>query len=171
MKTVYIVLFFGLLGGFVTARAQEELLEAKVTFEFPSKNVKGSISGFTSQSTINWEALEMSLFEGTVEARSLRTNNSLRDWHLRSSRYFATKTYPRIHFKSTEVTWAGDTLLVKGRLTLKGIVKPITIRFKHQGERLLGSTTIYSSDFDITIKRKREENLVKIYFDLTLDTN
>ncbi len=168
MKAVHIVLFFGLLGGFVTTRAQQELLEAKVTFEFPSKNVKGSISGFTSQSTINWEALELSLFEGTVEARSLRTNNSLRDWHLRSSRYFATKTYPRIHFKSTEIAWEGDTLLVKGRLTLKGTTKPLTIRFQQQGKQLLGSCSLYSSDYGITIKKKREDNLVNIRFRFTV---
>ncbi len=170
MKTVYIVLLFGLMGSFLTTWAQQqELGEAKITFEFPSKNVKGSISGFASQSKINWEAMEMSLFEGTVEARSLDTNNGLRDWHLRGSRYFATKSYPRIQFKSTEVSWEGDTLLVKGRLTLKGTTKPLTIRFQRQGKQLLGSCSLYSSDYGITIKKKREDNLVNVRFRFTVN--
>ncbi len=168
MKLAHIVLVLGLLATTVTVSAQQQLRNAKITFEFPSKNVKGSISGFTSKSRVNWEALETSHFEGTVEASSLDTNNGLRNWHLRSSRYFATKTYPQIHFKSTQATWEGDALLVKGRLTLKGTTKTITIRFQRQGKQLLGSCSLYSSDYGINIKKKREDNLVNVRFDFAV---
>ncbi|MEM1336243.1 MAG: YceI family protein [Bacteroidota bacterium] len=165
MKSIHIFLFLGFLGGLLAVHAQDlKLSNAKITFEFPSKNVTGSISGFTSKSRINWEALESSVFEGSVDASSLDTNNGLRNWHLRSSRYFATKTYPRIYFKSSEVKWKEDLLVVKGKLTLKGTTKPITISFRRQGRQLLGSCSIYSSDYGISIKKKREDNLVTIDF-------
>lgn len=169
MKAVYLCLFLGFLG-FYGANAQDlELRNAKITFEFPSKNVTGSLSGFRSQSKVNWQALENSVFEGTVEASTLDTDNGLRNWHLRSSRYFATKTYPQIHFKSDTVKWENDTLVVNGKLTLKGTTKPLTIRFRKQGRQLLGTCSIYSSDYGITIKKEREDNLVDIRFSFDLE--
>ncbi|MEM6542340.1 MAG: hypothetical protein AAF634_14350, partial [Bacteroidota bacterium] len=66
MKSIHIFLFLGFLGGLLAVHAQDlKLSNAKITFEFPSKNVTGSISGFTSKSRINWEALESSVFEGS----------------------------------------------------------------------------------------------------------
>ena len=135
---------------------------ATVTFEFVSKNVEGTIAGFKSDSKIDFDNPETSVFEGSVAVKTLNTNNGLRNWHLKGSKYFDEDDYPRIYFKSTSVSKKQDAFIVKGNLTLKGITKPITIDFVKTGSQLEGTTAIYSSDYGIQIKKKREDNLVTI---------
>ncbi len=151
------------------ASAQQLYIEsAEIRFEFPSKNVKGTIAGFESKSIIDWETPSNSLFKGSVAVSTLDTRNGLRNWHLRSSRYFAAKAHPKIQFESSSVAKTDNSLVVKGQLTLKGITKPLTIRFRKEEKRLIGTATIYSSDHDISIKKQREDNKVNITFDFVL---
>ena len=146
-----------------------QIKEASITFEFPSKKVKGSITGFESQSIIIWDDLESTLLEGTVETASLDTDNGLRNWSLRSGRYFDAKKHPKMRFKSSSIAQEDDRITVNGILTLKGISKPWAIMFEKKGNRLQGTATLYSSDFEIHIKKKREDNLVKVFFDFLLE--
>lgn len=140
------------------------LKNATIAFEFVAKEVTGTIAGFKSNSKIDLNDLANSFFEGSVAVETLDTNNGLRNWSLKSGKYFDESDYPRIYFKSSEVTQRGDTYLVKGVLTLKGTKKPMTITFKKDGAALAGTAELYTSDFDINIKKKREDNLVKITF-------
>ena len=142
-----------------------KITSGKITFQFPSKKVKGTIEGFQSASKIDWDNPSNSVFEGSVEAASLDTNNGLRNWSLRSSRYFSTKAYPRISFASNEVKREGNVWIVTGTLTLKGISKPFRIDFKETEGKLQGKGELYSSDFGIKIKKQREDNLVLVYFE------
>ncbi|WP_158259135.1 YceI family protein [Flagellimonas meridianipacifica] len=139
-----------------------KISSAKITFEFVSKEVKGTIEGFESQSKIDWQNLENSYFKGAVESKTLDTNNGLRNWSLRSGKYFNVDDYPKITFESTEIQKKNDTLLVTGTLNIKGIEKEVTITFKKNGQQLVGTTSLYSIDYGIKIKKKREDNLVKV---------
>lgn len=145
-----------------------EISSAQITFEFPSKKVKGSIAGFESQSKINWEEPSKSLFKGSVDVATLDTNNGLRNWSLRSSRYFNAKTYSKISFASKRIQQEGNLWKVAGELTIKGITKPFDIEFEHMNNKLVGTGTLYSSDFDIKIKKNREDNVVKVKLELEL---
>lgn len=147
-----------------TGIAQKSITAAEISFEFVSKDVKGTIEGFTSESIIDFDHPEKSTFEGSVAVKTLDTNNSLRNWHLKGRKYFNEDKYPRISFKSESVKVIDNDYLVKGTLRLKGISKPIEIRFTKNANVLEGRTAIYTSDFDITIKKKREDNLVKVIF-------
>ncbi|MGI9552771.1 MAG: YceI family protein [Aurantibacter sp.] len=139
-----------------------------VTFNFVSKDVDGSLSGFNSSSTIDFENPENSKFKGSVAVKSIRTGIFLRDWSLKGRKYFDEDEHPRIYFESTSVFSTSDGFSVKGTLTIKNIDKPITINFKKNNSRLIGTTTLYSSDFGINIKKKREDNKVnvRLVFDL-----
>ncbi|WP_222984214.1 YceI family protein [Flagellimonas meishanensis] len=164
----YLLLFLAISSTFWPAAQEAKISNAKITFEFPSKNVKGTIEGFESTSKIDWESPANSVFEGSVESETLDTNNGLRNWSLRSSRYFAVKDHPKISFVSKEVRKSGTTWLVSGDLTLKGITKSFRIDFEQAGQKLKGKGALYSSDFDINIKKEREDNLVNVYFELEL---
>ena len=164
---------FSLLFLFLVTPAPEKELEkgiksAEITFEFVSKKVDGTVEGFESESTINWENLENSFFKGSVLSKTLDTNNGLRNWSLRSGKYFDVDDYPRITFESTSVKKENDVLLVTGTLNIKGTEKAITITFKKKGQQLVGTTSLYSIDYGIKIKKKREDNLVnvKMVFDI-----
>lgn len=149
----------------IVAKAQEtKITNATIEFEFVDKGVKGTIAGFQSTSKIDWNNMANSFFEGSVAVETLDTNNGLRNWSLKSGKYFDKSDYPRIYFNSSEITKVDNTYLVQGDLTLKGIKKPLTITFEKEGNQLIGKTELYTYDFDIKIKKKREDNLVTVIF-------
>ena len=148
--------------------AQQTITSARIEFVFVSKDVDGTIEGFKSSSKVIPEELTSSVFEGSVAVSTLKTGNFLRDWHLKSSKYFDEEAYPLITFKSMEVTTNKNGLEVVGTITLKGISKSLTWHFEKDGNTLRGSATLYSSDFNINIKKGRQENKVEINLILEL---
>jgi len=149
----------------VTISAQHSAIQkATIDFVFVDKDVKGTISGFESTSKIDWNDLENSFFEGSVAVETLDTNSGLRNWSLKSRKYFNESDYPRIYFKSTSVVVQANQFIVKGTLTFKGIEKPLTITFDKTDSGLMGKAELYTYDFGIKIKKERTDNLVKITF-------
>lgn len=165
---LFLSLFFVLCQVAVVYAQQSSIATASITFEFPSKNVKGSIEGFESESQIDWDVPSNSIFKGSVQVATLDTNNGLRNWSLRGSRYFNAKTYPKIHFVSRKIRKTGNVWSVVGDLTLKGTTKTFTIDFEEDNGKLIGNARLYSSDFGINIKKNREDNLVKVKFEFEL---
>ncbi len=166
--SVIFVLFIGLYANAIYSQ-QTDIKSGQISFEFVSKKVKGTIGGFTSESSINFNDLEHSVFKGSVVSETLDTNNGLRNWSLRSGKYFDVDDYPKIHFESNEVRLSGEKLVVKGILTIKETSKPITITFSQKGNQLIGTTSLYSIDYGIKIKKKREDNLVKVKMIFDID--
>jgi polyisoprenoid-binding protein YceI len=142
--------------------AQQSISSARIEFVFVSKDVDGTIEGFQSSSEVIQEELNSSKFEGSVEVSTLKTGNFLRDWNLKSGRYFDEETYPVITFKSSEVSTTENGLKVIGTITIKGISKKLTWFFEEDGNTLRGTATLFSSDFNINIKKGREDNKVEI---------
>lgn len=147
-----------------------EITAEAIRFRFVKKDVSGSISGFSSTSKIDWNDLENSVIAGQVKTETLKTGNFIRDWSLKGGKYFDTETFPFITFKSNRITLEASNLLVYGTLSLKGISKPIAIRFTRTENSLKGTTTLFTSDFDITIlKNSRENNKVIVTLDFILN--
>ena len=154
----------------IKAQNPGEISSAAITFNFVEKDVDGSIGGFSSNSSIDWNVIENSAISGSVKTETIKTGNFIRDWSLRGSKYFDADQYPNITFESKKIANEDADILVDGLLTIKGISKPVQIRFKREGKRLLGTTTLFSSDFDITILKKgRESNKVQVNFKLNFD--
>jgi len=163
----FIILCIAIAFGMQLLVAQKsELTSASITFTFP-KNVKGSIAGFESTSQIDLTDLTNSIFAGTVDVATLDTNNSIRNWHLKR-KYFKKDAYPKISFTSTAIVETGNTFEVTGNLTIKATTKIVTISFKKNGDTLTGTTSLYATDYDINIKKKREDNKVDVTFVFTL---
>ncbi|MEM9075923.1 MAG: YceI family protein [Bacteroidota bacterium] len=164
MKILPFLFFFSLvlLVQPVSAQKSGDITSAEITFEFVSKSVKGSLEGFESQSVIDWDNLENSLFKGSVQSETIDTNNGLRNWSLRSGKYFDVDDYPLITFESNQVSKKEDSLVVKGLLNIKGTEKEVSITFRKNGKQLVGTTSLYCIDYGIKIKKKREDNLVKV---------
>ncbi|SNY99992.1 YceI family protein [Flagellimonas pacifica] len=157
----FLVLSIGLSHQNVLAQ-EARIAKAEISFEFVSKKVNGTITGFESTSSIDWEHPENSLLQGSVLSKTLDTNNGLRNWSLRSGKYFDVDDYPRITFKSKQIIVKDEKWIVKGNLVIKETTKPITITFIRKQNQLIGTTELYSIDYGIKIKKKREDNLVKI---------
>ena len=89
---------------------------------------KGRFGDFSG--TIGYDAAkpDSSSFSGTIQVKSIDTGNERRDGHLQSPDFFAAEDYPTITFESTEVTSSGEnTLDVKGKLTMHGTTKEVTL--------------------------------------------
>lgn len=70
-----------------------------------------------------------------VRATSVDTNNAKRDQHLRGPDFFNARQFPVIRFVSTSVESAGGGVwTLNGKLTLRGVTKPITATLDLVGE-------------------------------------
>ena len=156
-----ILVSFGFLS-FGWFYAQTEISSADISFSFVSKDVEGTIEGFQSQSVIFPDDLSRTNFSGSVAVESLKTGNFLRDWSLKSSKYFDEDEYPTIDFRSTEIAKTNEGYKVTGALTMKGNTNSIEIDFSEKDGQLKGTTSLYTSDYGIQIKSKREDNLVRV---------
>ena len=70
---------------------------------------------------------EKAMFDLTVNVSELDSGDAKRDAHLKSPDFFNAKEFPTIHFKSTSVSKAGDSLNVTGELSIHGVTKTVTI--------------------------------------------
>lgn len=96
-----------------------------------------------------------SVFDVSVDANTIDTDNSSRDGHLRKEEYFDVTKYKTIYFKSTKVvrsTVAGR-FYVYGNLTIKDVTKPIEFGFgatpKNGGYVFDGEFEINRRDFGV----------------------
>ena len=143
---------------------------AKISFAFISDDVDGTIGGLDFKISFNPEDPDNSYFKGTASVKTLDTDNFLRDGHLMWEKFFYKKKYPTINFESSQVVHFGNnTYKVIGDLTIKGVTKEIIINFTLDiTKNLLGKTTIYTSDFGVSIHDEREKNKLDIVFNFPI---
>ncbi len=165
-KVLVLLLSFNML----LSHAQEALQvsSAEISFVFLNNDVSGTIAGFSSSSRINTTDMTKSIIKGSVDVNTLDTDNSLRNWSLKREKYFNAETYPKITFESSSVQVDGNNIAVLGQLTIKGITKKLTFKFSKKENQLIGTTTLYSSDYGIEIKSDREKNQVDVKIVLNL---
>jgi polyisoprenoid-binding protein YceI len=90
--------------------------------------VDGSFKKFDATLSASKEDFTDGVFEVTIEAASINTDNESRDNDLRSGSYFDVAKYPTITFKSTSVTKVEEKKYkVTGNLTMHGVTKSITL--------------------------------------------
>ena len=168
-KTVSILILTLLLQTTLAGQASITISSAKITFVYLSNNTEGSISGFSSSSILDTETPSNSVFKGEVATKTLETGNFLRNWSIRGSKYFDVETFPEISFASTSVIAIDDGYSVEGDLTIKDVTQSITIKFSKKEKILTGTTSLFSSDFGINVKKKREDNKVSVKMVFTLE--
>ncbi|MBM1107203.1 YceI family protein [Aurantibacter crassamenti] len=142
---------------------------AEITFNFEAKDVDGSISDFQSESILDFENIEKSILKGSVGVKSIKTGIFLRDWSLKGSKYFDEDTHQRIYFESNAITATTNGFIAEGTLTIKAIEKPLRITFQKQGNQLIGTATMNSADYGISIKKQHDDNKVTIKLVFTLN--
>lgn len=149
--------FFG-----VSQELNIDTKKASVSFIFTHDNTEGKLTNISAKITLNPQDLGKSVISGTADVNSLNTENKARDKHLKSSGFFDVETYPTMKFTSSEITRDGENYKAKGSLTIKGVKKEVSFTVKQNGSNMVFETTIYSSDFGITVKKNREKNKVEV---------
>ena len=134
---------------------------ASVTFVFLDGEVEGTLSNFKFEGSVDLNDMRSSLLKGSVETKTLDTDNWLRSRHLRSRKYFASKAHPRLSFESLSIVSSGSTYKVEGNLTIKGISRSVILEMDVRDDGLLLSGMINTQDFDIDIYEDSERNKVR----------
>ncbi|MDY8136096.1 YceI family protein [Aquimarina sp. 2201CG5-10] len=138
---------------------------SQITFDFLSENTSGTISGLDFKISLNPDDPDNASFKGTALVKTLDTDNFIRDGHLMWQKFFYKRKYPKISFESTQVVdFDNNTFKVVGNLTIKGTQKEAIITFTLDDQKLVGTTTLYTSDFDVNIHKEREKNKLNVRF-------
>ena len=130
---------------------------SKVHFVIKNFGIKtgGDFSGLKGTIKFDHEKFSSSVFDVTVDANTINTDNESRDGHLRKAEYFDVATYKTIHFKSTKITRSSTAgrFYVFGELTIKGVTKPVQFGFgatpKDGGYVFDGEFTINRRNFGV----------------------
>lgn len=96
--------------------------------------VRGSFQDISGTFIFDPNVPEKSEFDIEVQVKSVNTNISKRDNHLRSADFFDAGKYPLMRFKSVEIKHKeGNLYEMKGLLTVKDVTKDVTFPAKFFG--------------------------------------
>jgi len=143
--------------------------------------VRGQFSQLSGTLELDPVNNEVSKVEAQIDVKSIDTNQSQRDDHLRTGDFFEADTYPTITFKSTKIEKTGDeSAKVTGDLTIRGVTKPVTLDVEGSpvevndlyGSLRIGITAtgkIKRSDFGLTYNMALETGGVVIGDEVTIE--
>jgi polyisoprenoid-binding protein YceI len=116
--------------------------------------VSGTFTDFDGTIVADFNNLDASSVEFTIQAASIDTKNEKRDGHLRSSDFFDVESYPEITFKSSKINRVDDdTFAVNGTLTMRGVAKEITLMVDFLGEMSAMGGTRAGYELTTTLNR------------------
>lgn len=91
--------------------------------------MQGEFYTVESDIKLNKADLASSFIYAEIKTSSLATDNENHAWHLKSHKFFDTKNYPSITFRSSQIKRTPSYYLAKGTITIKNISKDIEIPF------------------------------------------
>lgn len=162
MRIPLLSLFLLLFGAVAAQELSIDKANTQITFFFEDQEVSGTMSDFEFTGKMNLEALQESNISGSVLTESLDTDNWFRNRHLRSKKYFSAKAHPRLYFKSNQIEATQNGFRVSGELIVKGISNPVIWNFTKTNNSMIGTTTINTQDYDISVYDERSRNKVNI---------
>jgi polyisoprenoid-binding protein YceI len=133
MKTLRLLVLVALLFLPLGARAEQVTIDSQNSkLGFKARMLLGSVDGqfdfWTGSINVDRADKLKSSVNVKIDAKSIDTDNRMRDKHLRDEDFFATEKYPEIVFQSRSVTPVPDqkdTYEVVGDLTLRGTTREI----------------------------------------------
>lgn len=157
MKKITAILFlatFFMQAAF--SQSVQKVTSATVTFKIKNLgiNTEGNFGGFKASIIFDKNHVENSSIEASVDARTLNSDNTMRDNHLKKEDYFDVEKYPEIKMKSIAVTHQkGENYTGDFDVTIKAKTKRVKVPFTYAenggNNSFKGSFNIKRSDFDI----------------------
>lgn len=131
--------------------------DSKVHFVIKNFGIKtgGDFTGLKGSIKFNPTNYASAVFDVTVDAGTIDTDNSSRDGHLKKEEYFDAATYKTIIFKSTKVLLSktAGRFYMYANITIKGVTKPVEFGFsatpKNGGYVFDGEFKINRRDFGV----------------------
>lgn len=120
----------------------------------------GRFDDFSGAFTFDEKNPSASSIKVEIETASVNSNHAERDKHLRGADFLNVTAHPKASFESTSIDVDGNGKgVIKGKLTLNGVTKEITIDAEHIGggddpwggyrQGFAGTTKLSLADFGI----------------------
>ncbi len=154
MKPIQAILFFISVPLFLNAQ-QIDTENSKVTFAVRNmkiRTVKGTFTGMKGKINFDENNLSNSKFSICIDTKTINTKSKKRDKHLKNKDFFEVEKYPTICFVSETIEKNKGNYLVKGKLTMHGITKTITIPLNYKDNVFLGEFELDRRDYEIGAK-------------------
>ncbi len=154
-----------------TARAADaytiDVSHSKVGFSVSHmviSDVEGRFKEFSGMIQVDEQDPAKSSVEVTIKVASIDTENEKRDEHLRSADFFDAPKFPEITFRSVKVEKKGNAYVATGALTIRGVMKTVSIPFTATGpikdpwgntrRGFKGSLTLNRQDYGVSWSNK-----------------
>ena len=127
-----IIVAFGLMTVSMVAAADSYTLDPAHTYpnftisHLGFSTMHGRFNKTTGKMTMD-RAKGTGSVEVVIDVASVDTGFEKRNDHLRSPDFFNAAEFPEITFKSTKVAFQGDSAVVTGDLTIKGVTKSVNL--------------------------------------------
>ena len=146
----YIFLFFSLLlTTFSFAQSSRKVTNSSITFKIKNMGIatSGSFTRLTAAINFDKDHLNTSSIEAVVDAKSINSDNTMRDNHLKGEEYFDVEKYPEIKLKSVSFSRKNnENFIGVFNLTIKDKTKPVKIPFSYTENNTDG---IFKGSFDL----------------------
>jgi polyisoprenoid-binding protein YceI len=119
-------------------------------------NVRGRFDEFYAVLDVGAD-LASTFITAFVDLSSVDTNNADRDAHLRSTDFFDTDRHPRMRFRSTAISGAGDRYELTGELTIVDATRPLTLDVEFNGTEMFPGDGHLHAGFTATGEIRRSE--------------
>jgi polyisoprenoid-binding protein YceI len=117
--------------------------------------VRGHFDNFNATIETSKEDFSDAIINFEADVNSINTNNQQRDTHLKSADFFDAKNHPKMTFESTVIKKISDhEMEVKGKLTLRGVKKEITLNVIYNGV-VSGFGDVKVAGFEVSTKLNR----------------
>lgn len=150
MKYIFFQLFLATFFVPITfAQTGQKVTSSTVTFKIKNMGIatEGKFGGLTATINFDKDHLNTSSIEAAVDAKTIDSDNSLRDKHLKGEEFFDVEKYPEIKLKSVSFTRKNNNNFIGVfNLTIKDKTKPVKIPFSYTEN---SSGSIFSGSFDM----------------------
>ena len=136
--------------------------KAIIDFNFVSEKTTGTVKGINATIVFDAANLSISDFHGTADVTTLSTNNKTRDSHLQEKDMFNAAKFPTMVFRSSSIEKTEKGYAMTGHFYIKAIMIETVINFTYNNNTFIGKTIVYSNDFDVLSRKKREDSKVLI---------
>jgi polyisoprenoid-binding protein YceI len=148
--------FIVLISLSATLFAQNSITHSAITFKTKNLGIEvdGSIGGLSATIHFNQKDMSSASFDASVDVKTINTDNSMRDDHLKSDEFFDVAHYPTISLKSIAITHkSGNKYVGQFNLTIKNKTKTVEIPFtctaKGANSEFIGGFKINRLDFGV----------------------
>jgi polyisoprenoid-binding protein YceI len=96
--------------------------------------VSGNFNTFDASIETNKEDFSDAVIKFEADINSINTKNEQRDAHVKSADFFDAENHPKMTFESSTIKKLSDSEMeVKGKLTLRGVTKEVTLDVIYNG--------------------------------------